>query len=74
VSSRCPSSARVELRLYICARQVPATPSTPPQDTTSVDAAAAGLYNAAGTTDASDPMERFCADVPDADECRVYED
>lgn len=52
--------------------QVPATPSTPPQDTTSVDAAAAGLY--VGTTDAADPMEQFCQSAPDADECRVYED
>jgi hypothetical protein len=24
--------------------------------------------------DASDPLEKFCADAPDADECRVYED
>ena len=36
------------------------------------DSAAAGLY--AGTTDANDPMEKFCATAPDADECRVYED
>ena len=38
----------------------------------SVDGGAAGLY--VDTIDASDPMERFCADAPDADECRVYED
>jgi hypothetical protein len=38
----------------------------------SVDGAAAGLY--VDTIDPSDPMERFCTDSPDADECRVYED
>jgi adenylosuccinate synthase len=38
----------------------------------STDSAAAGLY--AGTTDAADPIEQFCASEPDADECRVYED
>jgi hypothetical protein len=38
----------------------------------SVDAAASTLY--AGTTDAADPMETFCAADPGADECRVYED
>ena len=40
--------------------------------TSSVDAAAAGLY--VDTVDAKDPMEQFCADAPDADECRVYDD
>jgi hypothetical protein len=38
----------------------------------SVDGAATVLY--VDTVDASDPMERFCADAPDADECRVYDD
>jgi hypothetical protein len=38
----------------------------------STDSAAAGLY--AGTIDTNDPMEKFCATAPDADECRVYED
>jgi hypothetical protein len=31
------------------------------------------LYTA-GTTDAADPMEKFCEEDPAADECRVYED
>jgi hypothetical protein len=36
--------------------------------------AATGATLYAGTTDAADPMEKFCAEDPGADECRVYED